>query len=121
MKRFITLFICIIFIIFQAVLVYSQNLDSLTLIAHYPLLNSPNDTTGNNDPMTLLNTPFQDGGIYCNGNNPGNDPNPCDAKTPDISDLNLKFFAIRRIKHFSVTIHAAWSAGCFPFSFFLAV
>lgn len=51
------------------------------LIAHYPLISTPNDTTGNFGPMTLTNTPYQEGGIYCNGvsiNNAGG----CQAETP---------------------------------------
>ena len=44
--------------------------------------------------MTLINTPFQDGGIYCNGNYIHGDPDSCDAITPNISGLNFEALAI---------------------------
>jgi hypothetical protein len=54
-----------------ALLLFHLSAAALTLasveIAHYPLLADGIDTTGNNDPMTLENAPFQDGGVYCNG------------------------------------------------------
>jgi hypothetical protein len=94
MKLYNTLKIIVIFGIFQTSLIHSQNLDSLTLIAHYPLYSTANDTTGNYDPMILTNTPFQEGGIYCNGNYIWGDPDPCDAITPDITDFNFESFAV---------------------------
>jgi len=71
----------------------AQDLSDLKLIAHYPLSNSPNDTTGNNGPMTLTNTPFQEGGIYCNGQYLS-DPDPCNAVTPNIEALDFNAFAM---------------------------
>ncbi|MCJ7813751.1 T9SS type A sorting domain-containing protein, partial [bacterium] len=65
----------------------------MSLIAHYPLRSHANDSTGNNTPMTLTNTPFQDGGIYCNGNyftSPS-----CGAVTPYINNFNFDSFAIK--------------------------
>lgn len=37
-------------------------------IAWYPLTANADDTTGQQHSMTLLNAPFQGGGVYCNGN-----------------------------------------------------
>ena len=65
------------------------------LIACYPLDSSPNDTSGTYGPMTLINTPFQDGGIYCNGIYIySGDPNHCHAVTPEITGLSFQAFSI---------------------------
>jgi len=66
--------------------------DSLPL-AHYPLDNNALDATGNYSDMTLINTPFQEGGIYCNGIYSGNS-NYCHAITPEISALDFNNFCI---------------------------
>jgi len=94
MKAYNTLGIILIIVIFQTSLIHSQDLSNLTLIAHYPLSSTANDTTGNYGSMDLTNTPFQDGGIYCNGIYAGGDPDACDARTPDITALNFESFAV---------------------------
>lgn len=78
----------------QTSFVFSQNLANLTLLAHYPLSSTANDTTGNYGPMELTNTPFRDGGIYCNGNYIWNEPDSCNAVTPSIDHLDLNNFAV---------------------------
>ena len=88
-----SLFILFI-VLFSFSALQSQDLSNMTLIAHYPLSSTANDTTGHNDPMTLINTPFQEGGIYCNGNYIYGDPDSCDAHTPEISDLEFETFAV---------------------------
>jgi len=71
------------------------------LIAHYPLSSNANDSTGNNPPMTMINTPFLDGGIYCNGIYSGGvNPNYSHAITPLLPNLNLNSFSISA--HFKV-------------------
>ena len=66
------------------------------LIARYPLNSTANDTTGHYGPMTLMNTPFQEGGIYCNGiYQYSGDPNWCEAVTPRIDGFNFKTFSIQ--------------------------
>jgi len=85
--------LAILFILFSS-LTYAQNFDSFSLIAHYPLSADANDITGKNLPMELINTPFQDGGIYCNGNYIDGDQDSCNATTPDVSDFNFSSFAI---------------------------
>ncbi len=66
------------------------------LIAHYPLNGTANDTTGLNGPMDLANTPFQNGGIFCNGiYDDGATPNACDARTPVLGALSFQSLAIR--------------------------
>jgi hypothetical protein len=55
-----------------------------SLMAWYPLNGTPNDTTEQYGPMTLTNTPFQQGGgILCSGVyiNSGL-PDACEAQTP---------------------------------------
>ncbi len=94
MRRFNMISALIVSLILFASLVQSQDLTNLELIAHYPLSSTANDTTGNYAPMELTNTPFRDGGIYCNGIYPDGSPNACDAVTPDISGLNSKSFAV---------------------------
>ena len=65
------------------------------LIAHYPLTSDGIDVTGNNGPMLLQNTPFQNGGIYCNGiYSYSSDPDFCLAQTPPINELNFESLSI---------------------------
>ena len=59
------------------------------LIAYYPLSINGNDELGNNSEMTLTNTSFQNGGIYCNGIY-----NECVAITPPINNFDLNSFSI---------------------------
>ena len=72
----------------------SQTLDGLKLIANYPLKDSAKDSLGNYGPMSLINTPFQDGGIYCNGHYIGSESDSCDARTPFIDELSMQKFAV---------------------------
>ena len=45
--------------------------------------------------MILINTPFEEGGIYCNGLYiTGSDENACDAVTPQLKDFSFEKFAI---------------------------
>ncbi len=90
-----TVFFVVVFLIIPFHL-KSQDLSGLQLIAHYPLDNDSSDVTGNYPPMKLINTPFQEGGIYCNGIYVyGNQPGGSDAITPQIDGLNFKKFAIQ--------------------------
>jgi hypothetical protein len=65
-------------------------------IAAYPLQESGNDITGNYNPMTLGNTPFQAGGIYCNGVyvTDSNTTTGCYAVTPRLEEMNLSTLSI---------------------------
>lgn len=86
-----------------------------SLIAYYPLASTPNDTTGQSDPMILSNTPFLGGGIYCNGIYQFSGiPDWCQAETPI---LPASFFE-------SFTVSAKFkvdSIGNPPFQFETAV
>ena len=65
------------------------------LIANYPLITDGIDLTGNNTAMNLQNTPFKNGGIYCNGiyvYSP--DKNFCVAQTPPINSFPFQSFSI---------------------------
>jgi hypothetical protein len=65
------------------------------LIAKYPLANDGVDVTGNNGAMALTNTPFDKGGIYCNGKYLySSDPDYCVAQSPPINSFNFKSFSI---------------------------
>jgi len=52
------------------------------------------DVTGFNDKMTLINAPFENGGIYCNGLYIHGDPDYCLAQTPPIKGLKFNSFSI---------------------------
>ena len=105
-----------IFVVFVATLsARAQDISHLTLIAHYPLTINADDTTGNYGPMNLTNTPFQDGGIYCNGVYMGSGlPNFCHAFTPTFTDLTLEDFAVQvtfRIDTAYSTFHSLIMGG----------
>lgn len=88
---------------FAAVFVsHSALAQDLALIAHYPLNSTANDTTGSYGPMTLQNTVFQNGGLYCNGIYIGDDPTGSHAITPNLVGLRFRKFAMR--VEFKVTI-----------------
>ncbi|MBN1781116.1 hypothetical protein JW948_08340 [bacterium] len=81
------------FVLLFAVHMTAQDLSDLTLIAHYPLIENNQDITARQDTMRLLNTPFEQGGIYCNGiyyDQPGG----CHAVTPSLKAFSFKKFAI---------------------------
>ncbi len=59
------------------------------LLAYYPLDLNPDDSTGNYGKMVLVNAPFQDGGIYCNGNYTG-----CQAETPILPGSIFRLFYV---------------------------
>ena len=88
MKTYRPFIIAFVLFIMQTASVQTQ-----TLIAHYPLKSHANDSTGNHTAMVLVNTPFRDGGIYCNGIADGTDK--CNAYTPDIVNFNNNSFSIR--------------------------
>jgi len=71
------------------------SLTAQTLIADYPLKADGNDATGLNEAMTLTNTPFENGGIYCNGiYADGETENYFEASTPPINNFNIKAFTV---------------------------
>ncbi|MBN2104644.1 immunoglobulin domain-containing protein [bacterium] len=86
MAVFSTILICAVFI-------RSQDLSDLVLIAHYPLSVNNEDTTLQQLPMTLTNTPFEQGGITCNGIYVY-DENGCQAITPRLINFTFNKLAI---------------------------
>jgi hypothetical protein len=59
------------------------------------MTNSADDALGHYGAMTLMNTPFAGGGIYCNGiYENGVDPNRSFAGTPSLSELNFNGFVM---------------------------
>jgi len=66
-----------------------------SLLAYYPLLSDAQDATGRNEDIELINTPFENGGIYSNGiyiN--GIDPNGSMALSPQIEGFDFDQFTI---------------------------
>jgi hypothetical protein len=72
----------------------TTHLSAQTLIATYSLFETAADATGNNADINLINTPYEDGGIYVNGNYVSVDPDSSDATTPHISALTFASFTI---------------------------
>lgn len=65
------------------------------LIAYYPLVDDSIDVTGNQSPIHLTNTPFEEGGIYSNGKYIFDiEPGGCLAQTPNIVGLDFDSFTI---------------------------
>jgi hypothetical protein len=65
------------------------------LIAHYPLITDGVDSTGLNPSMNLQNTPFENGGIYCNGVYAiSSNPDYYLAQTPPINSFKFESFSI---------------------------
>jgi hypothetical protein len=58
-------------------------------LAFYPLTVDGNDQMGLNGPMTLTSAPFQNGGVYCNGN-----PSAYTVLTPNILNFSFSSFAV---------------------------
>lgn len=77
----------------------------VTNIAFYPLQTDANDTSGHFGPMTLVNTPFTNGGIYCDGQYI-----VTSANTPALTNLDFSGFIIAA--EFMVT-NAAWTSPVF--------
>lgn len=59
------------------------------LLAHYPLVSDGVDLTGNNDTMIRVNAPFQDGGVYCNG-----DYSNMTLHTPQINNFSFTSLSV---------------------------
>lgn len=77
------------------VLVSFFNLNAQTLLAEFPLTADGVDITGNNDDMTLLKAPFQNGGIYSNGIYYGNDTTGSHIQTQQIVDFNFDDLTVK--------------------------
>lgn len=72
------------------------------LLAHYPLISNTSDATGNYPDMTLINTPFSNGGIYCNGIYEGQ--GLCNAHTAVIDQISyerLTFYVEFMVEHYN--------------------
>jgi len=103
------IFAILIFLVFNNLNIAQQ------LIAHYPLSANANDSTGNYAAMTLINTPFQDGGIYCNGIYSGSgNPDYCHATTPQLTNLDLSAFYISadfKVIEALTSLHPVFACG----------
>jgi hypothetical protein len=69
-----------------------------SVIAYYPLLTDATDTTGINEPLTLINAPFENGGVYSNGiyanGLTGADPDGVTIQTPVLKSFNYQLFSV---------------------------
>jgi hypothetical protein len=64
-------------------------------IALYPLGHNGEDRMGRYGPMSLVNAPFQDGGVYSNGIYDNDNPDTgCRIITPQLDGLSLNSFSI---------------------------
>ncbi len=66
-----------------------------TILANYPLIENGIDFTGNNDPLTLHNVIFQNGGAYSNGIYYGNDTSGSVIETPLLNNLDFDNFSVK--------------------------
>ena len=83
------------------IVVVTQN-GTGTLLAHYPLISNTSDITGNYPDMTLINAPFANGGIYCNGIY--ETEGFCNAYTPTIDQISydrLTFYVEFMVQHYT--------------------
>jgi hypothetical protein len=85
----------IYFISIAIVLFSFSSLSAQTLLAEYPLLSDGVDISGNNAEMTILEAPFQNGGIYSNGIYNGNDTMGSYIQSPQIADFNFDDLTVK--------------------------
>ena len=75
---------------------YSQDLSGLFPFAHYPLVNTPEDALGFQNPMVLTNTMYEGAdGIYLNGKHPVVDQGGAWARTTYMAALQDPKFAVQ--------------------------
>ena len=69
--------------------------DDFELIAHYPLVDSPDEAGGTYPPMNLVNTTFQDSALFLNGIYVGAvEPGGYTAETDTLHEMDLTGVAI---------------------------
>lgn len=103
MKRF--LFFASIFVFTLAISFGSARAEG-TLLAHYTLNQTAVDETGNYPDIGIINAPYEDGGVYLNGNYIGSDPDFSEVLTPNIAALD--FSALSAYVEFKVS---EWASG----------
>lgn len=86
----------IIFFIFFTSGAHAQDLSGLSQVAHYTLIDTPDDALNMQDPMELINAPFAGAdGVYSNGNYIGGEPDSCYVATPPLDALYDTSFAVQ--------------------------
>lgn len=80
--------------ILVALTLQTDHSSAQTLIASYSLFETPSDATGNQVDIVLKNTPYEDRGIYVNGNYVSVDPDSSDVTTPPLAGLTIASFTI---------------------------
>lgn len=68
--------------------------EDATLICSYSLNQTAADQTGNFPDVEIINAPFEEGGIYLNGNYVGSDPDSSLVSTPDLTTLDFNSFSV---------------------------
>jgi len=66
-----------------------------TLLAAYSLDQTAADQTGHYADATILNAPFEDGGVYLNGKYDGTDPDGSKVQTPGVTQLDFSSLSVR--------------------------
>lgn len=66
-----------------------------TMIASYSLDQTAVDATGINPEADIRNAPYEDGGVYLNGNYVGVDPDSSWVRTPSLSTLDFAALSVR--------------------------
>ncbi len=89
-RRIRTLTIVLVALMLTPMIALAQT----TLIASYSLDGTAVDGTGTHGPMELINAPFEEGGVYLNGNYVGSQPDSSHAGTPLIPSLDMGAFSI---------------------------
>ena len=75
---------------------HGQDLSGLFPFTHYPLINTPNDALGLQNPVVLINTVYDgNDGIYFNGKHPVVDQGGSWARTTYMSAMFDSKFAIQ--------------------------
>lgn len=74
-----------------------------TALCRYPLTNDANDALGHFGPMNIVNSPFTNGGVWCNGiYQSGGDPDGSSIGTPALTNLDFSGF-LMAIEFMAVT------------------
>ena len=77
-----------------ASLLFGLALAEGTLIAFYTLDQTAADQTGNYADAEIINAPYEDGGVYLNGNYVGSDPDSSSVRTPNVTALDFAALSV---------------------------
>jgi hypothetical protein len=87
------------FLISASIVVFTLSISSAValadgaLLVNYTLDQTAVDQTGNYDDVGIINAPYEEGGVYLNGNYIGSDPDSSEVLTPQITLLDFSAFS----------------------------